>query len=116
MRLILLFTTIFLIADLIADTAIAQQMRIPAGSQKVASLETPLKGMSMQDVSDRFGQPEDVSEAVGEPPITIWHYGKFSVYFEKDTVLHSVHIMPSSALVVSQGSDSAQGYSTIQAF
>lgn len=110
MRLILLLTTVFLIADLIADTAVAQQIRIPVGSQNIANLDTPLKGMSMSDVSQMFGQPKRSSEAVGEPPIAIWHYDAFSVYFERDTVLHSVHIMPSSSLVLSST------HTTIQAF
>ncbi len=73
MRLIILLTTVFLIADLIADTAIAQQARIPVGSQKTSNLETPLRGMSASDVSEIFGQPASISEAVGEPPIAIWH-------------------------------------------
>lgn len=92
MRIIILLVGIFLIADLIADTAIAQQTQIPQASS-TSDYEVPLRGMSKHDVSDKFGQPLSTSKAVGEPPISIWHYNQFSVYFEIDTVLHSVQII-----------------------
>ena len=93
MRIIILLATIFLIADLIADTAIAQQVQIPNEINGVSGYEIPLRGMSKEDVSDKFGRPLSTSEAVGEPPISIWHYNQFSVYFETNTVLHSVQII-----------------------
>jgi hypothetical protein len=88
-RIILLLVTIFFIADLIADTAIAQQTQMP----QTAGYEIPLRGMSKEDVSEKFGQPISTSKTVGEPPISIWHYNQFSVYFETNTVLHSVQII-----------------------
>ncbi|PCH65517.1 MAG: hypothetical protein COC04_01680, partial [Gammaproteobacteria bacterium] len=50
----------------------------------------PTRGMSMTDVEQKFGQPEQRSDAVGEPPITQWEYSDFNVYFEHSTVIHSV--------------------------
>jgi len=50
----------------------------------------PTRGMSMADVEQEYGQPEQRSDAVGEPPITQWKYSEFSVYFEYSTVIHSV--------------------------
>lgn len=50
----------------------------------------PTQGMSMQTVEQRFGQPEQKFEAVGEPPITRWVYPDFSVFFEHNLVIHSV--------------------------
>lgn len=91
MRIIIMLAGIFLIADLIADTALGQQIQIPQAS-KTSGYEIPLRGMSKQDVSVKFGKPISISEAVGEPPISIWHYNQFSVYFEINTVLHSVQI------------------------
>lgn len=93
MRIIIFLSTILLIADLIADTAIAQQTRIPLGLAEQPAQNVPLRGMSKQLVSSQFGQPNSTSAAVGEPPISIWHYPKFSVYFETDTVIHSVQII-----------------------
>lgn len=71
----------------------AQQTRLPLEITTASAYEIPLRGMSKNDVSEQFGQPISVSKAVGEPPISIWHYNQFSVYFEIDTVLHSVQII-----------------------
>lgn len=50
----------------------------------------PTQGMSMEAVKAHYGEPASKTAAVGEPPITRWNYAKFSVYFEHNTVLHSV--------------------------
>jgi hypothetical protein len=55
-----------------------------------ADVPTPTRGMSMSGVEQRFGAPETRSAAVGQPPITRWDYPGFSVYFERDRVLHTV--------------------------
>ncbi|MBT5331649.1 MAG: phosphodiesterase [Porticoccaceae bacterium] len=89
MRIIILLATIFLIADLIADTAIAQQMQGP----ELPAYEIPLRGMSKEDVSEKYGQPISTSKSTGEPGVSIWHYNQFSVYFETNRVLHSVQII-----------------------
>jgi hypothetical protein len=41
-------------------------------------------------VRARFGEPETVHAAVGDPPIIRWDYGQWSVYFEYDLVLFTV--------------------------
>lgn len=60
-----------------------------------AGIETPGKGMSMGDVEKRFGAPAQKHAAVGgagakQPPITRWDYSGFSVFFERNLVIHSV--------------------------
>jgi hypothetical protein len=47
----------------------------------------PRNNMTMQQVRQRFGEPEAESPAVGEPPITRWVYPGYTVYFERDRVL-----------------------------
>lgn len=59
------------------------------------AVETPAKGMSMSAVEQRFGAPSQKHSAVGggnahQPPITRWDYAGFSVFFERETVIHSV--------------------------
>jgi hypothetical protein len=59
------------------------------------AVETPAKGMSMSAVEQRFGAPAQKHGAVGggnakQPPITRWDYAGFSVFFERDLVIHSV--------------------------
>jgi len=55
------------------------------------SITLPGKGMTKDSVEERFGSPADKGEAVGEPPITRWQYGSFTVYFEYDHVIHAVN-------------------------
>jgi hypothetical protein len=53
-------------------------------------MNLPLNGMSMDEVLASFGEPENRNAAVGDPPITAWNFGKWSVYFEYELVLFSV--------------------------
>ncbi|SDT99855.1 phosphodiesterase [Halopseudomonas salegens] len=70
----------------------ADTLQIPIGtqaSQNSASL--PSHGSSTQTVLQRHGEPLKRQAAVGQPPISRWDYADFSVYFEYDHVVHSVH-------------------------
>lgn len=67
-----------------ADTLVIDNARQSTG------LESPTRGDSMAQVEARFGAPEQVVPAVGQPPITRWVYPDFTVYFEGDRVLHAV--------------------------
>jgi hypothetical protein len=55
-----------------------------------SDLARPSPGMTMQKVEEKFGAPTERHEAVGTPPITRWDYQNFSVFFEKDRVIHAV--------------------------
>ena len=50
----------------------------------------PNQGSTMVAVEATIGRPQSTSGPVGDPPITVWHYPNFNVYFEYDKVLHSV--------------------------
>ena len=52
--------------------------------------EGPQRGASMVDVEATMGLPKSTSGPVGDPPITVWQYPDFNVYFEYDKALHSV--------------------------
>jgi len=54
------------------------------------SVIVPGNGMSMDQVTQRFGEPAERVGAIGDPPITRWVYESYTVYFEHDLVLHSV--------------------------
>ena len=73
-------------ADTLLIEAISKQSADEAGR--------PGGGMSMNEVEEGFGQPTVKHAAVGEPPITRWEYTDFIVYFEGQTVLHSVYKRP----------------------
>ncbi|MDQ2075598.1 hypothetical protein [Marinimicrobium sp. ABcell2] len=68
----------------------ADQVRIPVSQQPGANVERPSAGMSKERVEELFGAPAERGRPVGDPPISKWDYGDYVVYFEHNTVLHSV--------------------------
>ena len=50
----------------------------------------PSRGMTMDQVRQRYGTPATEYPQVGEPPITRWEYDQYSVFFEYQHVLTSV--------------------------
>jgi len=52
----------------------------------------PKRGMTMNDVEQKFGQADNTTGPIGEPPISTWTYSDFSVFFEDNIVIHSVVI------------------------
>jgi hypothetical protein len=50
----------------------------------------PGRGATMTTVEAKFGAPVTRHPTVGAPPITRWDYAGFSVFFEKDRVIHAV--------------------------
>jgi hypothetical protein len=57
---------------------------------KQPSVPSPTRGMTMNEVESKFGQPTSKAAAIGKPPITRWDYPAFAVYFEYNHVVHSV--------------------------
>jgi len=70
----------------------AEVITIPVGEQapEKRNLPRPTRGMSTDAVLERFGLPESRSATVGDPPISMWRYADYTVYFETETVIHSV--------------------------
>lgn len=56
------------------------------------TVDMPDRGILMSEVEKQFGAPLARVAAIGVPPISIWHYDHFSVYFEADRVIHAVKI------------------------
>lgn len=54
------------------------------------ALPRPDRGMTMQQVRAKFGEPVREHPWVGDPPITRWDYADYSVFFEHEYVLESV--------------------------
>ena len=71
-----------------------------------SSVATPTRGMTMDQVSSKFGAPSAKVPAVGTPPISRWEYPGFVVYFEADHVIHSVVADSSMPTGASAPSDS----------
>jgi hypothetical protein len=69
----------------------ADELAVPVGSQADRSqADYPRAGMSTASVRARWGEPQSVRGPVGEPPISQWRYPGFTVYFERDRVIHTV--------------------------
>jgi len=82
----LLLAGVFLLgsASLLAD-----EVRIPVGEQGT-QMDKPHTGMTKAQVQDKYGEPQERSQPVGDPPISYWEYPNFTVYFEYDRVIHAV--------------------------
>jgi len=50
----------------------------------------PEPGLAQDTVQREFGEPVRVRGPVGDPAITIWEYPGYSVFFENNTVIHTV--------------------------
>lgn len=72
-----------------ADTLTFEGISEPPENSPTGVLR-PTRGMSMVQVEQRFGEPEQRWPAVGEPPISRWTYPRYTVYFEHDRVLNAV--------------------------
>lgn len=57
---------------------------------KPSSIETPARGMTMDQVAAKFGAPASKVPGVGQPSIARWEYPGFTVYFEGNHVIHCV--------------------------
>ncbi len=61
-----------------------------ASAAQNPSATMPRRGMTMDSVAKRFGDPLKKMPAVGKPPITRWQYPGYIVYFEDQYVIDSV--------------------------
>ena len=75
----------------LADVAAAETIAVENGiAVKESDVATPTRGMTMDQVSSKFGAPASKVAPVGKPPISRWEYPGFVVYFEHEHVIHSV--------------------------
>ena len=80
-----------LFACALAGTAVAETIVVNDKVEVAPSqVDRPKRGSTMSDVEKHFGAPVNRHPTVGVPPITRWDYPGFSVYFEHQTVIHSV--------------------------
>ncbi len=74
-----------------AGAAVAETLVVNDQVQmRDSAVERPHRGATMKAVEQQFGQPSERHATVGQPPITRWDYPHFSVFFEKDRVIHAV--------------------------
>lgn len=90
LRIKWLFSTLLLVAGSAFAQGDTLQMGGTDNAARFEQTGKPTRGMSQSAVRNAFGAPQSEELAVGEPPITRWHYAGFVVYFEHDRVIHSV--------------------------
>lgn len=66
------------------------QTTVAVKSLPAAGLSPVHTGKTMNQVVQLLGEPDRKTPAVGQPPITRWHYSSHTVYFEKNRVIHAV--------------------------
>lgn len=100
------YRALLLLAVCLAAPAAFAASGTAASSQQAASSAYPTRDMTMQQVLARFGAPEQKmapvpSTAQGplKPPIVRWVYAHFTVYFERNLVIHTVLTHPREAPV-----------------
>ncbi|MCP4286782.1 MAG: hypothetical protein GY792_20450 [Gammaproteobacteria bacterium] len=89
---LLLFVTALLplsLPEADADTLLIDAVE-SAPSNSDNGVRRPGRGLSMEHVRRLFGEPDSILSPVGDPPITRWIYGSFTVYFEHQLAITSV--------------------------
>jgi hypothetical protein len=90
--------SLVLLACLLAPAGAAVAETLVMNDQvqiRESDVQRPHRGATMKAVEQQFGAPAERHAAVGgatsaQPPITRWDYAQFSVFFEKDRVVHTV--------------------------
>ena len=91
----LLVCGLLLASGLFAGSISAEQLQMGGTEERTDPIAydasgRPARGMTQARVEARYGAPQRTDDAVGDPPISKWHYEKFVVYFEYDRVVHAV--------------------------
>ena len=69
----------------------ADVLKMPGEAPQIFSdNNSPVRGMTKNQVESKFGAPHSKIGPVGEPAIYRWDYARYSVFFENNYVLHSV--------------------------
>ena len=95
MNLKFVLASALLVSGLVAATPAAHAETVTLGQTNVRAINAPERGLSMSQVEKRFGAPQaKLAPAGGDtalhPVINRWQYSGFTVYFERNIVIHSV--------------------------
>ena len=80
---------------LAATSAHADTFDVKKNAAMGRSGDLPHRGLSMAQVEQRYGAPVEKMPTAGgdaprHPPINRWRYNGYTVYFERNRVIHSV--------------------------
>ncbi|MEO8011575.1 MAG: hypothetical protein ABI650_08035 [Dokdonella sp.] len=82
------------VAAIFASTGVHAEA-LTLGNTVVRTVDAPTRGLNMAQVERRYGAPLEKLPTAGggkprQPPINRWRYSGYTVYFERDRVIHSV--------------------------
>lgn len=72
------------------DAQVSEVLMPLSGQEIKKHMVGPKRGTSMKQVEAKFGKAIKIHPTKGKPPITRWDYPEFSVYFESNSVIHTV--------------------------
>ena len=84
MKIIIIILAVISTYSISADVLMIDRIQSSQGH------DIPAKGTTMSQVEAKYGKPNINKGPIGSPPITIWNYDNFSVYFEYKHVIHAV--------------------------
>jgi hypothetical protein len=85
------YRILLLAAVLAGGVAGAETIAVDNGiAVKQSDVPMPTRGMTMDQVTAKFGAPANKIPAVGKPAISRWEYPGYVVYFEDSYVIDSV--------------------------
>lgn len=95
MNLKFVLASTLLVSGLFAAASVVHADTVTLGQTNVRAIAAPERGLSMNQVEKRFGAPQAKLPPRGgdtalHPVINRWQYNGFTVYFEKNIVIHSV--------------------------
>ena len=82
--------TLAVVLPLAAETLTLEQAVQQEPVNGPEGIPRPTRGLTMEQVRSRFGEPLQELPWVGDPPISRWLYDRFTVYFEGRFVIGSV--------------------------
>jgi hypothetical protein len=79
----------------LASAVHADTFDVRKNARRSAGADVPHRGMTMAQVEKRYGAPVEKMPTAGgdaprHPPINRWRYNGYTVYFERNRVIHSV--------------------------
>ena len=91
MKNLILALAITTLSTTLSSTLVAEQITLPIGEQtRQSELQLPARGMHKNTVLEAFSDPQEMTLAVGEPPISQWRYDGYVVYLEGNWVIQAV--------------------------
>ena len=91
MKNLILALAVTTLSTTLSSTLAAEIITLPIGEQtRQSELQLPERGTHKNTVLENFGDPQEMTSAVGEPPISQWRYGEYVVYFKGNWVIQAV--------------------------